>query len=46
MRETHTPVRNLRVPDDLWRAAKDKAAREGKTVTEVLIAALRRYVAR
>jgi predicted DNA binding CopG/RHH family protein len=41
-----TPLRNLRVPDDLWQAAKAKAAAEGTTLTAVLVAALRRYVAR
>ncbi len=39
-----TPVRNLRVPDDLWRAAQEKAKAEGRTLTEVIIAYLRRYV--
>jgi hypothetical protein len=41
-----TPLRNLRVPDDLWDAAKAKAEAEGRTMTDVLTAALRRYVAR
>jgi predicted HicB family RNase H-like nuclease len=41
-----TPLRNLRVPDDLWRAAQEKAEREGTTVTAVLVAALTRYVKR
>lgn len=41
-----TPGRNVRVPDDVWTAAKDKAQREGRTVTDVILAALRRYVAR
>jgi hypothetical protein len=39
-----TPMRGLRVPDDLWAAAKAKAASEGRTVTDVIITALRRYV--
>jgi plasmid stability protein len=42
----HTPARNVRVPDDLWDAVKVKAASEGRTVTDVLLAALRRYVRR
>jgi hypothetical protein len=41
-----TPLRNIRVPDDLWTAAKAKAESRGETVTDVLIRALRRYVAR
>lgn len=39
-----TPLRNLRIPDDLWQAAKTKAASEHTTVTAVVIAALRRYL--
>lgn len=39
-----TPVRNLRVPNDLWRAAQEKAAAEGRTLTDVLVAYLKRYV--
>lgn len=39
-----TPLRNLRVPDDLWDAARAKAEAEGRTVTDVLIAALKRYI--
>lgn len=31
-----TPIRGVRVPDDLWRAAQDKAAAEGRTVSEVV----------
>ncbi len=40
-----TPLRNLRVPDDLWQAALAKARAEGRTLTDVLVAYLRRYVA-
>ncbi|MFI5859174.1 hypothetical protein [Streptomyces parvulus] len=39
-----TPVRNVRVSDALWEAAKARAAAEGKTVTDVIVAALHRYV--
>lgn len=39
-------LRTFRVPDDLWRAAQAKAAERGETVTDILIRALRRYVAR
>lgn len=46
MRETHTPIRSVRVPDDLWVAVKAKATAEGTTVTQVIVRALRRYVAR
>lgn len=37
-------IRNLRVPDHLWNAAKDVAAARSETVSAVLVAALRDYV--
>ena len=40
-----TPVRHMRVPDDIWRAAQEKARAEGRTLTDVLVAYLKRYVA-
>lgn len=39
-----TPNRTVRVPDDLWEAAKVKAHDRGETVTDVVIRALTRYV--
>ena len=39
-----TPVRGIRVDDELWHAAQDKASAEGRTMTDVLVAYLRRYV--
>ena len=39
-----TPKRHVRVSDGLWDAAKEKATAEGKTMTDVILAALRRYV--
>jgi hypothetical protein len=44
VKATHTPPRSVRVPDELWDAAKAKAAAEGRTITDVVVAALRRYV--
>jgi predicted transcriptional regulator len=41
-----TPVRGVRVPDELWRAAQAKADERGETVTDVIVRALARYVAR
>lgn len=35
--------RNVRVSDDLWEAAKIRAAERGETVTDVLRRALERY---
>jgi len=39
-----TPVRNLRVPEHIWGPALDKAKAEGRTLTEVITAYLRRYI--
>jgi len=39
-----TPSRNVRVSDGLWNAAKAKARAEGRTLTDVIVAYLRRYV--
>lgn len=39
-----TPRRTVRVPDEVWEAARRKAADEGKTITEVIVDALKRYV--
>ena len=39
-----TPHRTIRVPDTLWEATKAKAAGEGRTVTDVVVAALKKYV--
>ena len=41
-----TPLRSLRIPNEVWDAAREKAAREGTTVTAVVLAALQRYVRR
>ena len=38
-----TPARGVRVPDELWNAAKKKAAAEGETVTDVILRALEDY---
>jgi len=42
----NTPLRAIRVPDEVWQAAREKAEREGTTVTAVVLAALQRYVKR
>lgn len=39
-----TPNRNLRVPDQIWDAALVKARAEGRTLTQVITAYLRRYI--
>jgi hypothetical protein len=40
-----TPKHNVRVPDPLWKAATAKAKEEGRTITDVIVAALHRYAA-
>jgi len=41
-----TPIRAVRIPDDVWHAAQEKADATGTTVTAVVLAALQRYVRR
>jgi len=43
MKPTHTPPRSIRVPDDVWDAAKAKAAERGETVTDAVVRFLTRY---
>lgn len=38
-----TPVRNFRALDGEWVRAQDKAAAEGRTLTDVIVAYLKRY---
>jgi hypothetical protein len=41
-----TPLRNIRVPDELWNAAMAEAKEEGRSLTGVIIGDLHRYVNR
>lgn len=41
-----TRLRNLRVADDLWHAAKAIAASRGESLSDVIRTALERYVKR
>lgn len=41
-----TPLRNIRVAEDVWTAARAVAAARGETVTDVVVRALERYVKR
>lgn len=43
MKPTHTPPRSVRVPDDIWAAAKVEAESRGETVTDAIVRFLRRY---
>ncbi len=38
-----TPTRTFRVPEDVYRAAQERAAEKGETVTDVVVRSLRRY---
>lgn len=39
-----TPTRTIRVSEELWAAVKEKAALDNRTVTDVIIEALKEYV--
>lgn len=41
-----TPLRNVRVAEDVWTAARAIAAARGETVTDVVVRSLERYVRR
>lgn len=41
-----TPLRNVRVPDELWNAAMVEAKEEGRSLTDVIVSDLHRYVNR
>lgn len=38
-----TPLRSFRIPDEVYRAAQDKAAEKGESVSDVVRRALERY---
>lgn len=38
-----TPPRSVRIPDAVWNAARERAEREGTTVTAIILRALTRY---
>lgn len=39
-----TPTRTIRVSEDIWSAVKEKAAEEKRTVTDVIVSALKDYI--
>lgn len=39
-----TPLRSMRIDDDLWNAVRVKTRREGRSITSVIVRALRNYV--
>lgn len=43
MNPNHTPPRSIRVPDDVWQAAKAAAAERGESVTDAVVRFLTRY---
>ena len=38
------PARSFRIPADLYRQVKARAAERGETVTDVIVRAMKRYV--
>jgi hypothetical protein len=44
-RTGETPIRHVRVPDKIWSEIARIAAKEGRTVTAVVMDALTRYLA-
>lgn len=38
-----TPITGFRIPEDVKQAAVERATSEGKTLTDVVVEALRRY---
>jgi uncharacterized protein (DUF1778 family) len=46
VKDTHTPRMAFRIPLDVKKAAQERAAVEGKTLTDVVVAYLKRYGAR
>jgi hypothetical protein len=38
-----TPQRSIRINEELWRKAKEKAESEGKSISEVIVAYLKDY---
>jgi len=42
----HTPPRSFRPPPALWKAAQERAASEGRTITDVLVELLVEYVSK
>lgn len=42
-RKGNTPPRSIRVPDDVWQAAKARAEAEGTTTSEAVVRYLRRW---
>ena len=43
-RKNYNPIHTIRVPDNLWSAAKAKAILHGTTVSQVIRDALHRYI--
>lgn len=41
-----TPLRAVRIPDEVWESAKQIAEKRGETVTAVVVRSLRRYTRR
>lgn len=44
VRDSHTPIRTVRIDDALWAAVHEKSQADGTTVSEVIRECLTRYV--
>lgn len=40
---TPTPIRSVRISTELWRKAGEKATKEGKSISQVIVEALTKY---
>ena len=40
----NTPLRNVRIADDIWQAAKERADQQGESLSDVIRRALEQYV--
>lgn len=39
-----TPVRSVRIPDEVWEALRRRADERGETITDVILRAIHRYL--
>jgi antitoxin component of RelBE/YafQ-DinJ toxin-antitoxin module len=42
----NTPIRHIRIPDEVWDAARTATESNGTTIAAVINAALRKYITR
>jgi predicted DNA-binding protein len=42
---SNTPIRSIRISEELWQATKEAAELDGVTVTSIVVQALEAYIA-